>query len=160
MACSERAKPGGCQLHNLHCGYPACEREPMRTHYGVYCPTCHEPSIKRFRGIPAYDECDNGHRYLASMALSSGALGALEHLTAAMAADDNSPGAKNYATLRVALRNAISSVFCNRGYLPVEVSEVYRQIEAGMDQHDASRALERALSAALSTYQHAPQNVS
>lgn len=24
--CPERRKPGGCQLHNLHCGYPACDR--------------------------------------------------------------------------------------------------------------------------------------
>ena len=26
--CTEKAKPGGCQLHNLHCGYPACDRKP------------------------------------------------------------------------------------------------------------------------------------
>jgi len=25
--CKEKAKPGGCQLHNLHCGYPACDRK-------------------------------------------------------------------------------------------------------------------------------------
>lgn len=24
--CAEKNKPGGCQLHNLHCGYPACDR--------------------------------------------------------------------------------------------------------------------------------------
>lgn len=24
--CKEKAKKGGCQLHNLHCGYPACDR--------------------------------------------------------------------------------------------------------------------------------------
>jgi hypothetical protein len=23
--CEEKAKPNGCQLHNLHCGYPNCE---------------------------------------------------------------------------------------------------------------------------------------
>ena len=23
--CEEAAKPNGCQLHNLHCGYPDCE---------------------------------------------------------------------------------------------------------------------------------------
>lgn len=23
--CPEKAKPGGCQLHNLHCGYPKCD---------------------------------------------------------------------------------------------------------------------------------------
>lgn len=23
--CPERKKPGGCQLHNLHCGYPKCD---------------------------------------------------------------------------------------------------------------------------------------
>lgn len=23
--CPERNKPGGCQLHNLHCGYPKCD---------------------------------------------------------------------------------------------------------------------------------------
>jgi hypothetical protein len=27
--CKEKAKPGGCQLHNLHCGYPACDRKPV-----------------------------------------------------------------------------------------------------------------------------------
>lgn len=26
--CAEKRKPGGCQLHNLHCGYPACDRKP------------------------------------------------------------------------------------------------------------------------------------
>lgn len=26
--CKERAKPGGCPLHNLHCGYPECDRLP------------------------------------------------------------------------------------------------------------------------------------
>ena len=26
--CEEKAKKGGCQLHNLHCGYPACDRKP------------------------------------------------------------------------------------------------------------------------------------
>ena len=26
--CEEKAKKGGCQLHNLHCGYPACDRRP------------------------------------------------------------------------------------------------------------------------------------
>jgi len=24
--CAEHAKPGGCQLHNLHCGWPDCDR--------------------------------------------------------------------------------------------------------------------------------------
>jgi len=24
--CKERQKDGGCQLHNLHCGYPACDQ--------------------------------------------------------------------------------------------------------------------------------------
>ncbi len=26
--CPEKLKPGGCQLHNLHCGYPACNAAP------------------------------------------------------------------------------------------------------------------------------------
>lgn len=26
--CPEKLKPGGCTLHNLHCGYPACDRAP------------------------------------------------------------------------------------------------------------------------------------
>lgn len=26
--CPEKLKPGGCQLHNLHCGYPACNQPP------------------------------------------------------------------------------------------------------------------------------------
>lgn len=25
--CKEKAKPGGCQLHNLQCGYPDCDRK-------------------------------------------------------------------------------------------------------------------------------------
>ncbi len=25
--CKEKAKPGGCQLHNLHCSFPACDRK-------------------------------------------------------------------------------------------------------------------------------------
>lgn len=27
--CKEHAKPGGCQLHNLQCGYPACDRRAV-----------------------------------------------------------------------------------------------------------------------------------
>lgn len=26
--CKERAKPNGCGLHNLQCGYPECDRKP------------------------------------------------------------------------------------------------------------------------------------
>ena len=26
--CAEKRKPGGCQLHNLQCGYPACDQKP------------------------------------------------------------------------------------------------------------------------------------
>lgn len=26
--CEWKAKKGGCPLHNLHCGYPACDRRP------------------------------------------------------------------------------------------------------------------------------------
>ncbi len=29
--CKEKAQPGGCQLHNLHCGYPACDRKAVTT---------------------------------------------------------------------------------------------------------------------------------
>jgi hypothetical protein len=25
--CEEKKKPGGCQLHNLHCRYPDCDRK-------------------------------------------------------------------------------------------------------------------------------------
>lgn len=25
--CKEKQKPGGCQLHNLQCGYPDCDRK-------------------------------------------------------------------------------------------------------------------------------------
>lgn len=25
--CKEKSKPGGCQLHNIQCGYPACDRK-------------------------------------------------------------------------------------------------------------------------------------
>ena len=27
--CRENNKPGGCQLHNLHCGYPECDRKAV-----------------------------------------------------------------------------------------------------------------------------------
>jgi hypothetical protein len=27
--CKEKQKPGGCQLHNLHCAYPDCDRKPV-----------------------------------------------------------------------------------------------------------------------------------
>ena len=27
--CREKAKPGGCQLHNLHCGYPKCDQRAV-----------------------------------------------------------------------------------------------------------------------------------
>lgn len=29
--CKEKAQPGGCQLHNLHCGYPDCDRKAVET---------------------------------------------------------------------------------------------------------------------------------
>lgn len=28
--CKEKLKPGGCQLHNLHCRYPVCDRPPKQ----------------------------------------------------------------------------------------------------------------------------------
>jgi hypothetical protein len=27
--CKEKAQPNGCQLHNLHCGYPVCDRKAV-----------------------------------------------------------------------------------------------------------------------------------
>ena len=27
--CEHKKAPGGCQLHNLHCGYPDCDRKPV-----------------------------------------------------------------------------------------------------------------------------------
>ena len=27
--CPEKLKPGGCQLHNLQCGYPKCNEPPQ-----------------------------------------------------------------------------------------------------------------------------------
>ena len=27
--CPKRAQPGGCQEHNLHCGYPSCDRQEI-----------------------------------------------------------------------------------------------------------------------------------
>lgn len=28
--CPEKLKPGGCQLHNLQCGYPGCNQPPKQ----------------------------------------------------------------------------------------------------------------------------------
>jgi hypothetical protein len=28
--CSNNKVPGGCQLHNLQCGYPECDRKPVK----------------------------------------------------------------------------------------------------------------------------------
>lgn len=28
MACQNRKQIGGCQLHNVQCGYPLCDKEP------------------------------------------------------------------------------------------------------------------------------------
>ena len=36
--CKERAKPNGCQLHNLHCGYPECDRKPAALAQGEQEP--------------------------------------------------------------------------------------------------------------------------
>lgn len=30
MGCPEKQKPGGCQLHNLQCGYPVCDEEHVQ----------------------------------------------------------------------------------------------------------------------------------
>ena len=29
--CKQKAQPGGCQLHNVHCGYPDCDRKAVAT---------------------------------------------------------------------------------------------------------------------------------
>ena len=29
--CKEKAKPGGCPLHNLFCGYPKCDQKPANS---------------------------------------------------------------------------------------------------------------------------------
>jgi hypothetical protein len=37
--CKEKAKPGGCELHNHHCGYPECDRKtvaPMQEPLATY----------------------------------------------------------------------------------------------------------------------------
>lgn len=39
--CIEKRKPGGCQLHNLHCGYPACNKDPS----AVEKPAAAQPKI-------------------------------------------------------------------------------------------------------------------
>lgn len=36
--------------------------------YG-FCPECHAAGVSRTRGIPCYDRCENGHKYLAEAAL-------------------------------------------------------------------------------------------
>ncbi len=37
--CKEKAKPGGCQLHNLQCGYPACDRKTVPAAPAPEAPT-------------------------------------------------------------------------------------------------------------------------
>lgn len=32
--CPEKLKPGGCQLHNLHCGFPKCNDQPVQPEGG------------------------------------------------------------------------------------------------------------------------------
>jgi hypothetical protein len=27
--CDNNRRPGGCQLHNVQCGYPQCDRKPV-----------------------------------------------------------------------------------------------------------------------------------
>lgn len=62
--CPQRNKSGGCQLHNLQCGYPACDTElPPRDAAApsapapaeVPCPTCGSRSMRIacFRCRPA-----------------------------------------------------------------------------------------------------------
>lgn len=33
--CEEQSKPNGCQLHNLHCGYPGCTIDKTKSPVGV-----------------------------------------------------------------------------------------------------------------------------
>jgi hypothetical protein len=48
--CKEKAQPNGCQLHNLHCGYPACDRktvaapQPQEEHHAKDCALLQIPS--------------------------------------------------------------------------------------------------------------------
>jgi hypothetical protein len=30
MTCPNKALPGGCPLHNVHCGYPKCDEDPVK----------------------------------------------------------------------------------------------------------------------------------
>lgn len=40
--------------------------------YATWCPTCQEPSVSRTRGIPTYDWCGNGHKYLSADGIKRG----------------------------------------------------------------------------------------
>lgn len=41
--CKEKAKPGGCQLHNLQCNYPACDRKEVQPEGEPGCRVCGSP---------------------------------------------------------------------------------------------------------------------
>lgn len=46
MPCPNKSQLGGCQLHNLHCGYPACEDQPV-----VAVVRKEQPSYVKIQGI-------------------------------------------------------------------------------------------------------------
>lgn len=50
--CKEKARPGGCQLHNLHCGYPECDRETKPDTQEILKDTI-ESFISRQQPIPS-----------------------------------------------------------------------------------------------------------
>jgi hypothetical protein len=65
--CKERAKPNGCQLHNLHCGYPECDRKPaalaqqeqepvawLKTMYSGTRPMLEVDHLRKATSTPVY----------------------------------------------------------------------------------------------------------
>jgi hypothetical protein len=53
--CVEKAKPGGCQHHNLQCGYPDCDRRPVAPPSDVPA----EPSVVPMPEPVVCDTCGN-----------------------------------------------------------------------------------------------------
>ena len=70
--CPEKRKPGGCQLHNLHCGYPKCNEAPAADTQEVPQDTGNPKAdllIGRLMSSdPDFEDCAEAARLIRSLA--------------------------------------------------------------------------------------------
>lgn len=85
--CAERRKPGGCQLHNLQCGYPDCDRvRPTLGGSTTPAPDALATAREEGRRAGRLEGLKEAAQYLDKLAMLSSAYTTQTHYRAASAA--------------------------------------------------------------------------